>query len=444
MSGSRLGRGRGGRLAVYGGCGVVVVLLVILYRAASSEMARLRELHVQCAHQQEALAAQLQVIFEYKVRLEKSLAEEKISNTREKLLRNKDTVEANQRFNSLQQTHKILLTRHQDLQEECKKRETQVMEDTNKLEATLKEFRSRIKQARVDKEAFEHLKNEFLQQDTQKTQLEKKYAELLKANGNTDSTIQHLRKEVIQLKRELEETKKTACKATSPGPSIPNPLPAQPVEAQMKPGEPGQEVQPVGPSYQQPQSTVATSSMKSIPALKLETSTPASSGNPASTAVDKALAVAKPASKVKLPVGVLPIPVMIDQKLENREEKQNEVAKKKEEPKQRNSVDSKEQEIENENLDLPLPAIPARRVEDQLPDRRGGNGWFNVGPGVQEIGEELNHIRLPGLDVGAERNADAGDDHYDGVEYDKDPQQKNSDLQLVEGEDVEDEDDQID
>lgn len=60
MSGSRLGRGRVGRLAVYGGCGVVGLLLVFFYRAATSEMARLRELHIQCAHQQEALAAQLQ------------------------------------------------------------------------------------------------------------------------------------------------------------------------------------------------------------------------------------------------------------------------------------------------------------------------------------------------------------------------------------------------
>lgn len=60
MSGSRLGRGRAGRLAVYGGCGVVLLLLVYLYRAATSEMARLHELHEQCAHQQEALAAQLQ------------------------------------------------------------------------------------------------------------------------------------------------------------------------------------------------------------------------------------------------------------------------------------------------------------------------------------------------------------------------------------------------
>lgn len=60
MSGSRLGRGRGGRLAIYTGILIVVVLLVFLYRAATTEMTRLRELHDQCTHQQEALAAQLQ------------------------------------------------------------------------------------------------------------------------------------------------------------------------------------------------------------------------------------------------------------------------------------------------------------------------------------------------------------------------------------------------
>lgn len=39
------------------------------------------------------------------------------------------------------------------------------------------------------------------------------------------------------------------------------------------------------------------------------------------------------------------------------------------------------------------------------------------------------------MDDGAERNGEAGDDQYEGVDYDKEPQQKNSDLQLVEGED---------
>lgn len=137
--------------------------------------------------------------------------------------------------------------------------------------------------------------------------------------------------------------------------------------------------------------------MKSIPAVKLETSTPANSGNPMSTFADKALPIAKPVLKSKLPVGVPPIPVIIDQKLENQdEEKQDELARKKEEPNKKNSkVDSKEQEGENGNLDSPFEAVPARRVDEQVPERRG-NGWFNVGPGVQEIGDELNHIRLAG------------------------------------------------
>ncbi|XP_017755883.1 PREDICTED: Golgi integral membrane protein 4-like isoform X3 [Eufriesea mexicana] len=446
MSSSRLGRGRGGRLAVYGGCGVVVLLLVFLYRAATSEMARLRELNVQCAHQQEALAAQLQVIFEYKVRLEKSLSEEKSSNaavkqelqqraSREKTLRDKDSIEAMQRFNSLQQTCKLLQIEHQDLQEECKKRDQQALEDTNKLETTLRELRSRIRQAREDKKkTLEDLKNKFLELDTKKNELEQKYNSMLKNNS-----IEYLKTEVIHLKQELEKAKKSLRKATSPGPSVVNPQAAP----QTKSADLGSAAQPVDQSQQQ-QSTVATSSMKSIPALKLETSTPASSGNPASMAMDKGFPIGKPAPKAKLPVGVPPIPIMIDQKVENHEEKQDEIARKREEPKQKNNGDSKEQEAENGNLDPPFPANPARRADDQVADRRG-NGWFNVGPGVQEIGDELNHIRLAGLDVGAERIADAGDDQYEGVEYDKEPQQKDSDLRLVEGEDEgEDEDDQID
>ena len=153
------------------------------------------------------------VIFEYKVRLEKSLAEEKSSNaavkqelqqraSREKSLRDKDSIEAMQRFNSLQQTYKLLQTEHQDLKEECKKRDQQALEDTSKLETTLRELRSRIRQAREDKE-----KTKFLELDTQKNELEQKYNDMLKNNEDTDSTIEHLRKEVIQLKRELDEAK---------------------------------------------------------------------------------------------------------------------------------------------------------------------------------------------------------------------------------------------
>lgn len=59
------------------------------------------------------------------MRLEMSLGEEKSSNavlkqelqqraSKEKSLRDKDSIEAMQRFNSLQQTYKLLQTEHQD------------------------------------------------------------------------------------------------------------------------------------------------------------------------------------------------------------------------------------------------------------------------------------------------------------------------------------------
>ncbi|KAK0084049.1 hypothetical protein PV325_007734 [Microctonus aethiopoides] len=234
MNGTRLGRGRGGRLALYGGCLVVLVLLVFLYRAATTEMTRLHELNVQCTHQEEALAAQLQVIFEYKVRLEKSLSEEKTSNlalkhelqeraTREKTLRDKDIVEATQRYNSLQQQHKILQSEHQDLRDECDKRQKQSLIETGRLEATLQDLRSQMRKARDDKDkSMEHLKNKYLEVKIEKEQLENKYNDLLKSNGNTDSTIEHLNKQVFQLKRELEDTKMN-CKSTLSGMNMINP-----------------------------------------------------------------------------------------------------------------------------------------------------------------------------------------------------------------------------
>lgn len=131
--------------------------------------------------------------------------------------------------------------------------------------------------------------------------------------------------------------------------------------------------------------------MKSVPVVRLEASSPASS-NPAPTGIDKSHPALKSGPKAKLPVGVPPIPVMIDSKLESREQKQDEIARKKEEPKLRNAVDSKEQEMENGNLG---PPFPVRGGADGLADRRA-NGWINMDPGVQEIGEELNQIRLPG------------------------------------------------
>ncbi|XP_071570107.1 uncharacterized protein [Temnothorax nylanderi] len=509
MTGSRLGRGRGGRLALYGGCAVVVVLTMIVYRNTISEMTRLQEMQVQCLHQQESLAAQLQVIFEYKVRLEKSLAEEKSSNaavkqelqqraSREKSLRDKDSIEAMQRFNSLQQTYRLLQTEHRDLQEECKKREKQALDETNRLESTLQELRARIRQAQEDKfKALEHLKTKYLETDDEKTRLQEKYNELMQNRDNTGSTVDHLRKEIFQLRRELESAKKFYARSTSPSSvlvtprasvsqsalqkedsqPIPAPQQQQQQNGNIVPAGPG-EVKEIGEQREPSANDLQQKQQKDVversnviddekngleeeqrkqsvaSSRKAENTTAASNANLVSpSVVDKPAPLpARPLSKVKVPVGVLPIPEMIEQNDDADKEKREEEIRKREDaaavhnlqpppPKlaPANAADDKEEKepiVEPGNLDPPFVANPpARHVGEQV-ERRAKDAWLRVGPGVQEVGEELN--RVPGLDDG---QANGGDDQYDG-DYDKE-QQKN-DIHLAEGEDEgEDEGDDV-
>ncbi|XP_036149473.1 Golgi integral membrane protein 4 isoform X3 [Monomorium pharaonis] len=453
MTGSRLGRGRSGRLALYGGCTVMVILTLIVYRNTISEMTRLQEMQVQCIHQQESLAAQLQVIFEYKVRLEKSLAEEKSSNaavkqelqqraSREKSLRDKDSIEAMQRFNSLQQTYKLLQSEHQDLQEECKKREKQALDETNRLESTLQDLRARIRQAQEEKvKALEHLKTKYLEVDDEKTRLEEKYNELLKSKDNTGSTVDHLRKEIFQLKRELESAKNLYAKSTSSSSVLVTPR-ASVLQSLQK-----EDSQPI-PAPQQQQQQQQQQSVAS--SRKVENTTVANNANLVSpSVVDKPAPLpARPLSKVKVPAGVLPIPEIIEQIVDPDEEKRQEDIRKREDaaavhnnlqppppklaPANAPADDGKEEKepvVEPGNLDPPFVVNPpARHVGEQI-DRRAKDAWLRVRPGVQEVGEELN--RVPGLDEG---QANGGDDQYDGGDYDKEPQQKN-DIHLAEGED---------
>ncbi|XP_025988933.1 Golgi integral membrane protein 4 isoform X3 [Solenopsis invicta] len=510
MSGSRLGRGRTGRLALYGGCIVVVILTLIVYRNTISEMTRLQEMQVQCLHQQESLAAQLQVIFEYKVRLEKSLAEEKSSNaavkqelqqraSREKSLRDKDSIEAMQRFNSLQQTYKLLQTEHKDLQEECKKHEKQALEETSRLETTLQDLRARIRQAQEEKfKALEHLKTKYLEVDDEKTRLEEKYNELLKSKDNTGSTVEHLRKEIFQLRRELENAKNFYAKSTPPSSVLVTPRASvsqsalqkedsQPIPAPQQQQQQNGNIVPAGPSEAKEINEQRESSANDLQqkqqqqkdvvdrpnvvdeekngldeeqrkqsvtsSRKVENITVANNVNLMSpSVVDKPAPLpARPLSKVKVPVGVLPIPEIIEQKVvdDADEEKRQEDIRKREDaaaaaavhnnlqpppPKlaPANEMDDKEEKepvVEAGNLDPPFVVNPpARHVGEQI-ERRAKDTWLRVGPGVQEVGEELN--RVPGLDDG---QANGGDDQYDGGDYDKEPQQKN-DIHLAEGED---------
>lgn len=123
---------------------------------------------------------------------------------------------------------------------------------------------------------------------------------------------------------------------------------------------------------------------------------------------DKA-APARPLSKVKLPVGVLPIPEIIEPKVVDEEKRQQEEIRKRDDaaahnnqPLPGNAADNKEEKepiVEAGNLDPPFVANPpaARHIGEQIVERRAKDAWFKVGPGVQEVGEEPNQLgRVPG------------------------------------------------
>lgn len=150
------------------------------------------------------------------MRLEKSLQEEKNSNqalkqelqqraSREKSLRDKDkdNVELLQRYNAMQQKYNILQSENKDLQDECNKRHKLSLEETNKLEVTLRNLRSEIIKAQEDKKSsMESLKNKHAQLKVDYDSLSSKYEKLVKNSSECNSQRLHLEKKVFQLNRE--------------------------------------------------------------------------------------------------------------------------------------------------------------------------------------------------------------------------------------------------
>ncbi|KAF4529693.1 hypothetical protein B566_EDAN010779 [Ephemera danica] len=136
MTTPRFARGTKSRIFLYLGIAVFIFIALCAFHETQSRMDEVKKSAEKCQQQQESLAAQLQVIFEYKLRLEKSVQQEKAEHrhTREELQtqleeerakRAKEVLEATNKLASLQQHYKLLQGQHDDLTEECNKaRET--------------------------------------------------------------------------------------------------------------------------------------------------------------------------------------------------------------------------------------------------------------------------------------------------------------------------------
>ncbi|XP_044752808.1 CAP-Gly domain-containing linker protein 1 homolog [Coccinella septempunctata] len=193
-------------------CAIVIILgLLACYNNTISQLDETQKAVALCHQQQENLSTQLQVISDYKLRLEKALKTEKAEHVKsnssfdqslkdEKSRNEKNMMEAKLRFNSLQQRYNLLQTEHDDYKEKILKTQQEQLDEIGDLQSKLKEAQEEIKKVISSKEK---LKSDYLNIQRETDSLRKQVeGHELNSIGNENKT-NYLQKQNIDLKREI-------------------------------------------------------------------------------------------------------------------------------------------------------------------------------------------------------------------------------------------------
>lgn len=232
MSSARMVRGTKSRFILYICAALFLCGLTYLFHNSQTQLDEAKKATAACTQQQESLSAQLQVIFEYKLRLEKSLQKEKAEHKEakdecqkraqeEKELRDKESLEALNKYNALQQHYKLLQSTHKDLTEECDKvRKTQLdtAEDVSKLENKVTSLRQELQQVKeANNKTVETFKIQYQSLQQEKAELEKENIRLKENSGPVSERVNRLEMINKQLESELSQLKIALdqCKAST-------------------------------------------------------------------------------------------------------------------------------------------------------------------------------------------------------------------------------------
>ncbi|KAG8312196.1 hypothetical protein J6590_028429 [Homalodisca vitripennis] len=161
-------------------------------------------------------------IFEYKLRLEKSLQKEKTDHkqTRDECQnrarqdkddRERELVEAANKYSALQQSTSLLQSKQKDLEEENNELRKKNLKLLDEIDIQKKQFTAKFieeQQLRATKEkAIENVKNRNLELEVKYNKLAEEYEVLKKDKVPESSRLGSLEKVKLQLERELENTK---------------------------------------------------------------------------------------------------------------------------------------------------------------------------------------------------------------------------------------------
>ncbi|XP_063223654.1 Golgi integral membrane protein 4-like isoform X2 [Bacillus rossius redtenbacheri] len=223
MSSTRFIRGMKSRYFLYISGISLIGVVIYLYRGVQIHLEDVRRTSEKCQQQQESLSAQLQVVFEYKLRLEKSLHQEKSEHMQtkqelqkkfeeEKQLRERENLESSNKYSALLQQHKLLKSQHEDLNDECSKvraSQLQSLEEISKLESQLQAVQSELRQFQAVKEKdVESLKTQYMDLEMENKRLIKKYNVMAEELPQTNSKLALLQKENAQLRAEHDQLKR--------------------------------------------------------------------------------------------------------------------------------------------------------------------------------------------------------------------------------------------
>ncbi|XP_060833697.1 Golgi integral membrane protein 4-like isoform X2 [Rhopalosiphum padi] len=181
---------RGGKTRLIGFICMVLVFSAVLYvfHETQVELDGVRHSASSCTHQLESISSQLQVIVEHKLKLERSLAEEKHEHLKtkedlnaaiqdEKQLRDKQNVDSMNRYNEIERNHEVLQEEEKNLREELEKlklkylkeekKNKQLTQELNDAQNRIQNFKNEKMKSESEKENLENNQNNNLQKSSE-------------------------------------------------------------------------------------------------------------------------------------------------------------------------------------------------------------------------------------------------------------------------------------
>uniref|UniRef100_A0A2M4AHT6 Putative er-golgi vesicle-tethering protein n=1 Tax=Anopheles triannulatus TaxID=58253 RepID=A0A2M4AHT6_9DIPT len=204
---------RAGRSRLLASLGLLILMVGFLtvFHNSQTQLDELRQLGMRCEQQAKSVQAQMEVVVDQKLRLENSLASERVINEanrkelkqrakEEKEEHSKTSMEANIRYASLQQQCNLVKSQLGDLTEECSKSKKQQSEEINSLRLKVSELQGKVLRHQQESASdVDHLKAQLAQLKNERTNAE---GTLRKQLRDKDVVIEKLRELATKMEKE--------------------------------------------------------------------------------------------------------------------------------------------------------------------------------------------------------------------------------------------------